>query len=95
MTELSPAAQAVWTAAWEESPVQCGDILGTRRRQIAAALYAAADQVVPEETYQDGPIPLPDNDPRTIRWNRNRAIRRQLLAIAAELNGTQSPVGTH
>lgn len=53
-------------------------------------LSPAADQVVPEETYQDGPIPLPDNDPRTIRWNRNRAIRRQLLAIAAELNGTQS-----
>ena len=49
-TPLSPAAQAVWTAAWEDCPIQCGDIVGTRRKQIAAALRAAADQVIPTTT---------------------------------------------
>jgi hypothetical protein len=46
MTELSPAAQAVWDAAWADTPVICGDTEGTRKCQIAAALRAAADQVV-------------------------------------------------
>lgn len=45
MAELSPAAQAVWNAAWVNTPVQCGDIEGTRRAQVAAALRAAADQL--------------------------------------------------
>ena len=44
-TPLSPAAQAVWTAAWEDCPIQCGDIAGTRRKQLAAAIRAVADQV--------------------------------------------------
>lgn len=42
MPELSPAAQAVWDAAWANTPVRCGDIEGTRRAQVAAALRAAA-----------------------------------------------------
>ena len=43
MTNLSPAAQTVWTAAWEECPVECGNIVGTRRKQIAAALRALSN----------------------------------------------------
>ncbi len=46
MTELSPAAQAVLDAAYEVRPwmvrADSGDI-------VAAALRAAADQVVPEK----------------------------------------------
>ena len=45
MAELSPAAQAVWNAAWVNTPVQCGDIEGTRRAQVAAALRAAVAEV--------------------------------------------------
>jgi hypothetical protein len=38
MTDLSPITQTVWDAAWTNCPVQCGDIKGTRRSQISAAL---------------------------------------------------------
>jgi hypothetical protein len=80
---LSPAAQAVWDAAWTNCPVQCGDIEGTRRSQIAAALIAAADQVVPLE------LMLPEQAPMEshIRQDQRSKIRRQLLALAAELRG--------
>jgi hypothetical protein len=44
MTDLSPAAQAVFNAAWT-CPIALGDHPATRRRQLAAALRAAADQV--------------------------------------------------
>jgi hypothetical protein len=42
---LSPAAQAVWDAAWADTPVICGDTEGTRKCQIAAAIKAAADVI--------------------------------------------------
>ena len=61
MTDLSPAALAVRLAAIYAGPELEG--------RIAAALRAAADQVVPEES------------PRVL----DRQIRFQLLAIAAEL----------
>ena len=77
---LSPAAQAVWDAAWANCPVQCGDIKGTRRAQIAAALRAAADQVVEE--------PIEENfDCFNTPWGAATSIRRDILAIAAELDG--------
>jgi hypothetical protein len=68
MTDLSSAAQAVIAAS---------NCAGSRIVQlhIAAALRAAADQVVPQPKYS---------------WNvssENRFIRRQLLAIAEELEG--------
>ena len=74
MVELSPAAQAVLDAIDAcdgESDVTVA----------AAALRAAADEVVPEnlsqcETYTN----------EAIRLNR-QGVRRQLLAIAAELEG--------
>lgn len=42
MNDLSPAAQAVWGAAWQLSPVNCKSHEDRRRQQIAAALRAAA-----------------------------------------------------
>ena len=73
MTDLTPAAQAVLDAAfavedeWDTIPM------------LAAALRAAADQVLPEE-------PLHGGDQR---WMYERDIRQEsrkkLLAIAAEL----------
>jgi hypothetical protein len=78
---LSPAAQAVRDAAFsaywsaeQEAPNDEGMI-------AAAALRAAADQVVPEE-------PLYGGDQRWM-WERDarQACRKKLLAIAAELEG--------
>ena len=66
MTDLSPAAQAVMDAFYR-APVD-------NKLSVAAALRAAADQVVPEEP-EGGMAP---------RWIR-QSIRRQFLAIAAEL----------
>ena len=74
MTDLSPAAQAVldafFTGDWQDEPLH---------PNIAAALRAAADQVVPEE-------PLYGGDQR---WQYERDARQEsrkkLLAIAAEL----------
>jgi hypothetical protein len=77
--ELSPAAQAVLSAA-----DSAFDQAGTTRQGIAAALRAAADQVVPEppmiveggRTYQEAWTATVHDD-----------IRRRFLAIAAELEG--------
>lgn len=79
MTDLSPAALAVWEAFNSEEPgvfVDYGDCL-------AAALRVAADQVVPEE------MDLPPIAPNLgfFRQHERRLTRRQLLAIAAELEG--------
>jgi hypothetical protein len=83
---LSPAAQAVKDAAlamyadcnirrlaWPlDMPV------------VAAALRAVADQVVPDQR-GDG-VYLTGTDYH--RWHERKLIRRQLLAIAAELEGS-------
>jgi hypothetical protein len=83
---LSPAAQAVmdaWESEWSKGSF-CHE-----ERSVAAALRAAADQVVPEE---------PELNPLEAwsveDWNHMSATkyqreecRRQLLAIAAELEG--------
>ena len=71
--KLTPAAQAVWDAAWSDTAIQCGDIKGTRRSQVAAALRAAADQVVPF------------NDEMSTWARLLREIRSEFLAIADEL----------
>jgi hypothetical protein len=76
MTDISPAAQAVLDAAYREM-----DYAPRRHVQwvTAAALRAAADQVVP--------VPdLDDPGPVLIDAERNRA-RLRLLDIAAELEG--------
>jgi len=79
MTDLSPAAQAVldayWKSPWDPS-LQHAD-----RYAIAAALRAAADQVVPEELH-----PQVYEDCCQYSNVQTRAgIRAELLAIAAQL----------
>jgi hypothetical protein len=70
MTELSPAAQTVLDAYYCEKP-----LVGSKR--VAAALRAAADQVVPEMT-------TPWNSTLTPKLSAVD-VRAELLAIAAEL----------
>jgi hypothetical protein len=75
---LSPAAQAVLNALYE------GFYVATPGQCLAAALRAAADQVVPEE------IDLPSIAPDLghFRQHERRLTRRRLLAIATELDNT-------
>jgi hypothetical protein len=89
--QLSTAAQSVLKAC--DGAVERLPLISKRPQQfsialIAAALKAAADQVVPEDY----------NPPRTAfcpeagafvdgKECRNEAVRYQLLAIAAELGG--------
>ena len=76
---LSPAAQAVWTA-FNETAERVGTF-EDYGDAIAAALCAAADQVVPSDAIE------PRNYlPAAIECQR---IRAELLGIAAELEGHQ------
>ena len=82
MTNLSPATQAVLRAAGDSEP----GIYAT----IAAALRAAAYQVVPK-----GPKPSANSDYHLMNWTKSldqyyqrQATRDELLAIAAELEGS-------
>jgi len=81
MTDLSPAARAVWEAFnskfdWVEDGVP-----GPQFHSVAAALRAAADQVVPSD------LDEPRNYlPMAMECQR---IRAELLAIATELEGAQ------
>jgi len=70
MTELSPAAQAVRKAYYSTNDDLAGPAL-------AAALRAAADQVVPSDAVEPR-----NNLPMAIECQR---IRKELLAIANEL----------
>ena len=79
---LSPAAQAVLKAANGRSSYGPDDCLNESRWIAAAALRAAADQVVPEDCLEHFP-----NDSA---WqggftDANERIRFELLGIAAEL----------
>jgi hypothetical protein len=74
LTPLSPAALAVWEAFNQDEAgvfVDYGD-------KLAAALRAAAYQVVPPDPLGPG------------RWDAMDEIRAQLLAIAAELEGADA-----
>lgn len=73
-TPLSPAAQAVLKAACIHHGLFNEEII-QRRRMLAAALRAAADQVVPKFWHED-------ND---IYGETMQDVRQNLLAIAAEL----------
>jgi hypothetical protein len=84
MTELSPAAQAVLDAA-HEAWITKDDAPSI----AAAALRAAADQVVPVERK-----PSADSDYHLMNWTKSldqyyqrQQTRTELLAIAAELDG--------
>jgi hypothetical protein len=73
MTSLSPQAQAVLDAT--------GRKIWYRNDDIAAALRAAADQVVPEE---DPPADFLDH-PVAAEIEQRQSTRAEFLAIAAEL----------
>jgi hypothetical protein len=78
MADLSPAAQAVLDAVLNEASP-----LSEQRQQrmdAAAALRAAADQVVP---YEKAPNLMRGHDLE--RLAQRQHTRRQLFAIAAEL----------
>ena len=81
MTDLSPSAQAVLDAAFTLADNLDRDVTDTE--MIAAALRAAADQVVPTE--MDLPPIAPDLG--HFRQHERRLTRQRLLAIAAELEG--------
>ena len=77
MSELSPAARSVFESFnskfdWIEDGVP-----GPQFKAIAAALRAAADQVVPEFWHEEGDIYA----------ETKHDVRADLLAIAAELEG--------
>ena len=81
MTDLSPAAAAVLRAAGDSEP----GIYAT----IAAALRAAADQVVPEDfDYWDNSCGDYAFGCETGQNERNAHVRRELLAIATELEAS-------
>ena len=81
MPELSPASLEVWSR-------YCSIVeeYGSPRLALAAALRAAADQVVPED-YRVSIAINSDGDGGWVNGleSRNKEIRDELLAIAAEL----------
>ena len=79
MSKLSPAAQAVLAACGCPDPDSPFRLVA--RGFAAAALRAAADQVVPAEA--DLPPIAPDLG--HFRQHERRLTRQRLLAIAAEL----------
>jgi hypothetical protein len=79
MTDLSPAAQAVFWAFNSKFDWIEDGIPGPQFNAIAAAIRAAADQVVPSDAVE------PRNYlPMAIECQR---IRKEILAIADELEG--------
>jgi hypothetical protein len=83
MSELSPAAQAVLDAFVSNA----GEGHRHQSGAAAAALRAAADQVVPEERK-----PSADSDYHLMNWTKaldtyyqRKQTRAEILAIAAEL----------
>ncbi len=78
MADLSPAAQAIWDAfnAAAESVGTFEDYGDA----LAAALRAAADQVVPKE-----PNYMRDAVPSVDWWDKHDLIRSDLLTLATEL----------
>jgi len=81
MTDLSPAAQAV-RDAFDIASIDTA-IFGDPDRRLAAALRAAADQVVPKKPTLNYP-----EDYELGVWVANVDARVGLLAIAAELERT-------
>jgi hypothetical protein len=76
MSELLPAAQAVFNAAWT-CPIVLGDHPTTRSRQIAAALRAAVGHDVYKADLRDQMEVMFSEG-----WN---SLRKEILSIADEL----------
>ena len=89
MTDLSLQAQAVLDATYREM-----DYAPRRHVQwaAAAALRAAADQVVPEQAEppcgESEPWPQSYQLMADSKWEQRQQTRAELLAIAAELEGS-------
>ena len=82
MTDLSPAAQAIWVAYLDHSKI---DETPADLPALAASIEALADQVVPADPC--------GNDCCITQCEQ---IRSEILAIAAELRGEDQPSsGTH
>jgi hypothetical protein len=79
MNNLSPQAQAVLEACWKarDAALDEEDMLG-----LAAALRAAADQVVPQRRKPTDPDSWEE-----ATWTAQQDTREELFAIAAELEG--------
>ena len=94
MSELSSAAQAVLDAYHQEA-IDYIEEWGSFRhkRGIAAALRAAADQVVPEQSEppcgEGEPWPQGYQLVADSKWEQRQKTRAELLAIAAELEAGQ------
>ena len=84
-TSLSPAAQAVKDAviATYANNLPPESIWALEQAGVAAALRAAADQVVPET-----PSPSYPDDCESGAYEANQWARMRLLSIAAELKGS-------
>ena len=81
MADLSPAAQAVLDAVLDETAPLSEQ--HQTRADAAAALRAAADQVVPDEPdYMRAAVPSTD------WWDKHDSIRSELFALATELDPT-------
>jgi hypothetical protein len=93
MTELSPAARAVLEAVtWKKYDVPPEGLPAFAQEiapLLAAALRAAADQVVPEESEppcgEGEPWPRGYQLMADSKWEQRQKTRAELLAIAAEL----------
>jgi len=87
MADLSPAAQAVLDAANSCNFYGPDDCLNESRWIAAAALRAAADQVLPqkEEPSTDPMKPNVSFGYSWTVWETEQYLRLQFLAIAAEL----------
>jgi hypothetical protein len=89
MTDLSPATQAVLDAANGAQSYGPDDCLNESRWIAAAAIRAAADQVLPEEP-ELNPLKawsVEDWNYMNITKYQREECRRNLLTIAAELEG--------
>jgi hypothetical protein len=84
VADLSPAAQAIFDVAWGDTGIILGDHEGTLRAQLAAALRAATDQVVPEVDTIDEEEWIGQS-----AWQQaEQRVRFRFLAIATELDPT-------
>jgi hypothetical protein len=91
MADLSPQARAVLNAA-----DSVFDEAGTTNQGIAAALRAAADQVVPEvDLHVSVANDLLPKDIGAAKWSARYEVRCDLLALAAELDNTPNPLSDH
>ena len=82
MTDLSPAAQAVWEAFNQFDHAGMHVDYGIK---MAAALRAAVDQVVPLQLPPEGAVDAKHPTVEWHVWNAEQQARFALLAIATEL----------